>query len=63
MKISFKYLAFIICLLVMTQVEAQGLEDAIGFDDGVADTPAAPISMLVPIALALGAFMGIKKIK
>lgn len=50
-------------LLIITQTQGQGLEDAIGFDDGVADTPAAPIHMFVPIVMALGAYFGIVKLK
>lgn len=63
MKYPFKYLLILVFLLVFIQVEAQGLEDAIGFTDDVTDAPAAPIHMLIPIALTIGALFGIKNLK
>jgi hypothetical protein len=50
-------------VLVAVQVNAQGLEDAIGFEDTINDAPAAPIHFLIPLAMAVGAFLGIKKLK
>jgi len=41
-----------------------GLEDAFGFEnDNVNDTPEAPINFLIPLALLVGAYLGVKKMK
>lgn len=63
MRHTYKYALVLIMALVVTQVNAQGLEDAIGFQDNVNDAPAAPIHFLIPLAMAVGAFLGIKKLK
>ncbi len=63
MRHTYKYALLIMMVLLATQVNAQGLEDAIGFEDTVSDTPAAPIHFLIPLAMAVGAFLGIKKLK
>jgi hypothetical protein len=34
-----------------------------GFEDTINDAPAAPIHFLIPLAMAVGAFLGIQKLK
>lgn len=63
MKNSIKYTLAVILLLVITQVDAQSLEDAIGFTETVEDAPAAPINMLLGLGLVAGAFFGVKRLK
>ena len=63
MRHTYKYALLIMMVLIATQVNAQGLEDAIGFEDTINDAPAAPIHFLIPLALVVGAFLGIKKLK
>ena len=63
MRHTYKCALLMMMVLVAVQLNAQGLEDAIGFEDTVSDTPAAPIHFLIPLAIAVGAFLGIKKLK
>jgi len=63
MRHTYKYALLIMMVLMAVQVNAQGLEDAIGFEDTVSDETAAPIHFLIPLAMAVGAFLGIKKLK
>ncbi|QSS98137.1 hypothetical protein [Psychroflexus sp. ALD_RP9] len=63
MRHTYKYALLMMMVLVAVQLNAQALEDAIGFEDTVSDTPAAPIHFLIPLAIAVGAFLGIKKLK
>ncbi len=63
MRHTYKYALLIMMVLVAVQVNAQGLEDAIGFEDTINDAPAAPIHFLIPLAMAVGAFLGIQKLK
>lgn len=59
MKKPYKFLLILILVLTVTQVKAQ----IPGFGDDVDDEPSAPINLLIPIALSVGAYFGIKKIK
>jgi len=51
-----------IILLVSTTSYGQGLGD-IGFPDDVDDEPVAPINGLVALGLAVGGYLGIRKVK
>ena len=57
-------LIFIVGLSIvfLPEVSAQTAGDAFGFDDNVVDK-AAPINFLIPIALMVGAYFGVKKLK
>lgn len=59
----YNYASLLLMVLVITQVGAQGIEDTIGFEDTINDTNAAPINFLIPLAIAIGAVLGIKKLK
>lgn len=59
MKKHFKLLLLLILVLTVTQVKAQG----IGFGDDVDDEPSAPINFFIPLAVAVGACLGINKLK
>jgi len=50
-----------IILLVSTTSYGQGLGD-IGFPDDVDDEPVAPINGLVALGLAVGGYLGIRKV-
>lgn len=50
-------------LLISINTQAQSLEDALGFSETVNDVPEAPIHFLIPLALFIAAYLGIKKIK
>lgn len=63
MKHTLKYKSLLLLILVISQVAAQGLEDAIGFEDTIDDTTAAPIHFFIPLAFAVGIVLGIKKLK
>lgn len=63
MKNYLTYTLILVLMLVAFNVEAQTLDDAIGFDETVNDTTAAPIHFLIPLAMAIGAALGIKKLK
>jgi len=60
------YIALLIIvalLLVSTTSYGQGLGD-IGFtDDDVDDEPVAPINGLIALGLAVGGYLGIKKVR
>jgi hypothetical protein len=66
MKNFVKYTLIIILMLVFINAEAQAtadeINDMIGFDDDVNDTT-APINFLIPLAIAIGAALGIRKLK
>ncbi len=49
--------------LASFHVNAQSLEDALGFTETVNDVPEAPIHLLIPILLFVGTYLGIKKLK
>ena len=57
-------LLFILFLgvFLLPEVSAQSVGDAFDFDDNVEDK-AAPINFLIPIALIVGAYFGVKKLK
>ena len=59
MKKQYKLLLVLILVLAVTQVKAQ----IPGFGDDVDDEPQAVINFLIPVALTVGAYLGIKKIK
>lgn len=63
MKNYIKYFVIIVLMLFVMNVEAQSLEDIIGFEDSVNDTSSVPINFLIPIAIMIGAALGIKKLK
>jgi hypothetical protein len=60
MKKIFTSLAIITILSVFTTLYAQPPGFPIGVDD---ETPAAPITALLPLGIAIGAFLGYKKLK
>ena len=49
-------------VFLLPEVSAQTAGDAFGFDDNVEDK-AAPINFLIPVALIVGAYFGVKKLK
>jgi len=51
-----------VILLVSTTSYGQGLGD-IGFPDDVDDEVAAPINGLIALGLAVGGYLGIRKVK
>ena len=64
MKAYIKFLITIALMLLVINVEAQGLDD-INFNDNVTDnnnTP-VPINFLIPMAIAIGVALGIKRLK
>ncbi|NEV92648.1 hypothetical protein G3567_00620 [Psychroflexus sp. YR1-1] len=63
MKNSIKHAFILVLMLVVISTEAQTFEEIIGFEDSVSDTNAAPIYYLIPIAIAIGVVLGIKKLK
>jgi len=59
------YIALLIIvalLLVSTTSYGQGLGD-IGFTDDTDDEPVAPINGLIALGLAVGGYLGIKKVR
>ncbi|MBZ9651617.1 hypothetical protein [Psychroflexus montanilacus] len=52
----------VLLLLVTTSGYAQGMGD-IGFPDDVDDEPVAPINGLIALGLAVGGYLGIRKVK
>lgn len=49
-------------LFNLSPLYSQGsLDDVFGFEEGVADAPAAPIDMLIYAGLIAGSCMGIKR--
>lgn len=58
-------LVFIVGLSIvfLPEVSAQSVGDAFGFEDNVNDATAAPINFLIPAALMVGAYFGVKKLK
>jgi len=58
-------LVFIIGLSIvfLPEVSAQSVEDAFGFNDDNVEDKAAPINFLIPVALMVGAYFGVKKLK
>lgn len=50
-------------MLVLITTEAQTFEEAIGFEDSLSDGSPAPIHFLIPVAIAIGVAIGIKKLK
>jgi len=63
MKTYLKYTLILVLMLVFINMEAQTLEDAIGFEETVNDATAAPIHFLISLAMAIGAALGIKKLR
>lgn len=55
-------LIIVALVLVSTTSYGQGLED-IGFPDDVNDEPVAPINGLIALGLAVGGYLGIKKVR
>lgn len=63
MKNYIKLIMIIAFMLVLINAGAQEtFEEIIGFDDSVNNT-AAPINFLIPLAIAIGAVLGIRKLK
>lgn len=59
-----KYLLIFICLLAFQLTTAQTVDDTFGFQDtNVSDKTAAPINFLIPLAMVVGAWLGITKFK
>lgn len=56
MKKHFKLI--LILFLLTSQVQAQSI-----FDDDVDDEPSAPINLFIPLAITVGACLGINKLK
>lgn len=55
-------LIIVALVLVSTTSYGQGLGD-IGFPDDVNDEPVAPINGLIALGLAVGGYLGIKKVR
>ena len=51
------------CSATFAQASSSELESALGFSETVDDVTEAPIHLLIPIALAIGVVLGIKKLK
>ncbi len=56
-------LSLVAIFLLSFHANAQSLEDALGFSETVNDVPEAPIHLLIPVALAIGGYFGIKELK
>ena len=64
MKNKIQFILFIALVLVSTTIlQAQTLEDALGFTETVNDVPEASIHLFIPVAMAIAALFGIKKLK
>jgi hypothetical protein len=50
-------------IVFLPEVSAQSVEDAFGFNDKNVEDKAAPINFLIPVALMVGAYFGVKKLK
>ncbi|MBZ9652524.1 hypothetical protein [Psychroflexus montanilacus] len=50
----------LVIVLISTEASAQGLPP---FDDDVGDEPVAPINGLIALGLAVGGYLGIRKVK
>ncbi|TKS55852.1 hypothetical protein [Mesohalobacter halotolerans] len=57
-----KKIVFVLLLVIvfMPEVNGQSIDDAFGFEENVNDVP---INFLIPVALIIGAYLGIKKVK
>ena len=57
-----KKIVFVLLLAIvfMPEVNAQSIDDTFGFEENVNDVP---INFLIPLALIIGAYLGIKKLK
>ncbi|NGZ89410.1 hypothetical protein [Psychroflexus maritimus] len=60
MRPTYRYTLLLLLTLIITQVNAQGLEQAIGFDDQVNDVP---INGLIALGMAVASYLGYKKFK
>ena len=49
--------------LLQAQANFHDLNDALGFEDTVNDVPEAAIQFFIPLALLIGAYLGILKVK
>ena len=62
-----KYIVAILLFLgvvFLQEIYAQSIEDAFGADsNNINDSTAAPIDMLVYLGLAVGGYVGVKKLK
>ncbi len=65
MNNSIRYTILLIIVFITIHSNAQGFDDIIGFDDGVDDTGVspAPIHFLIPIAIAVGVVLGVRKLR
>lgn len=66
MRLAYRYTLLFSFTLIITQVNAQGLEEALGvidFIDQVDDTGQAPIHMLVWLGMLVGSYLGFRKLK
>ncbi len=65
MNNSIRYTILLVLLLITFHTQAQGLDDILGFDDTVDDVgvTTAPIHFLIPIAIAVGVVLGVRKLK
>lgn len=59
-----KTVFLIVCLIVISSVNAQDFDDIL-FETGMndANTTAAPIDGFISLALAVGAYFGVKKLQ
>lgn len=62
MRPTYRYTLLLWLTLIITQVNAQGLDQAIDFDDQVNDVQ-APIHILVWLGMLMGAYLGYRKLK
>ncbi|MFO7744263.1 MAG: hypothetical protein R6V36_02640 [Psychroflexus sp.] len=51
----------VVIVLISTEASAQGFPPL--FDDDVVDEPVAPIDGLIALGLAVGGYLGIKKVR
>jgi hypothetical protein len=63
MKNYMKFSILILSMFILANVEAQGLDDFIGFDDGLNDVTTAPIHFLIPVAIIIGVVLGVRKLR
>lgn len=63
MKNYIKCAIILVLMLVFINAEAQTVDESIGFEDSVKDSNAAPIHFLIPLAIAAGVALGIRKLR
>ncbi|WP_019036972.1 hypothetical protein [Psychroflexus tropicus] len=63
MKLQKSHYILLGLLLIMLLLSTEASAQLPGFDDDVGDEPVAPINGLIAIGLAVGGYLGIRKVK